>query len=119
MVTSSSEYAGDLQWPSQGPERPFRAANRWNQPRCRQECRQKCHAGGLHALEARERALAGARVYVAAAIEDASFPDEQKERLIDALQLAHVHYAVETLCDATLKKAPPKADDVTLPAWLD
>jgi carboxymethylenebutenolidase len=79
-----------------------------------------------------------ARVYVAGAIADASFPDEQKDRLIDAFQRAHVQHTVETyagakhgwvptdsavydaaaserhyqtllaLFDATLKKAPPK-----------
>ncbi|WP_441287710.1 dienelactone hydrolase family protein [Sorangium sp. KYC3313] len=79
-----------------------------------------------------------ARVYVAGAVEDASFPDQQKQRLIDALQQAGVQHAVETyegakhgwvpsdsavynqaaserhyqtllaLFDATLKSAPPK-----------
>jgi carboxymethylenebutenolidase len=79
-----------------------------------------------------------ARVYVAGAVEDASFPDEQKQRLIDAFQQAHVQHSVETyagakhgwvttdsavydaaaserhyqtllaLFDATLKKAPAK-----------
>ncbi|WP_197539377.1 dienelactone hydrolase family protein [Sorangium cellulosum] len=37
-----------------------------------------------------------ARVYVAGAVEDASFPDQQKQRLIDALQQAGVQHAVET-----------------------
>ena len=80
-----------------------------------------------------------ARVYVAGAVEDASFPDEQKDRLIDAFQRAHVQHTVETyagakhgwvptdsavydaaaserhyqtllaLFDATLKKAPLKS----------
>ena len=80
-----------------------------------------------------------ARVYVAGAIEDASFPDEQKTRLIEALERAHVAHTVETyagakhgwvptdsavydavaserhyqtllaLFDATLKQAPPKS----------
>ena len=80
-----------------------------------------------------------ARVYVAGAVEDASFPDQQKQRLIDAFQRAHVQHTVETyagakhgwvptdsavydaaaserhyqtllaLFDATLKKAPAKS----------
>jgi carboxymethylenebutenolidase len=80
-----------------------------------------------------------ARVYVAGAVEDASFPDEQKERLTLALEQARVDHIVETypgakhgwvpadsavydptaaerhyetllaLFDATLKVAPPKA----------
>jgi carboxymethylenebutenolidase len=80
-----------------------------------------------------------ARVYVAGAVEDASFPDEQKDRLIDAFQRAHVQHTVENyagakhgwvptdsavydaaaserhyqtllaLFDATLKKAPLKS----------
>lgn len=80
-----------------------------------------------------------ARVYVAGAVEDASFPDEQKQRLSDALREANVQHTVETyagakhgwvpsdsavydaaaserhyqtllaLFDATLKQAPPKA----------
>jgi carboxymethylenebutenolidase len=37
-----------------------------------------------------------ARVYVAGAIEDASFPDEQKERLTQALTQAGVRHRVET-----------------------
>ncbi|WP_437801196.1 dienelactone hydrolase family protein [Sorangium sp. So ce693] len=79
-----------------------------------------------------------ARVYVAGAIEDASFPDQQKQRLTDALQQAGVQHTVETyegakhgwvpsdsavynkaaserhyqtllaLFDATLTSAPPK-----------
>ncbi len=36
------------------------------------------------------------RVYVAGAIEDSSFPDEQKERLEKALTDAHVDHVVET-----------------------
>lgn len=79
-----------------------------------------------------------ARVYVAGAVDDASFPDEQKQRLIDAFEQAKVTHTVETyagakhgwvptdsavydlaaaerhyrtlleLFDATLKGAPPK-----------
>ncbi|XYH95332.1 dienelactone hydrolase family protein [Sorangium sp. So ce1128] len=79
-----------------------------------------------------------ARVYVAGAVEDASFPDQQKQRLIEALVQAGVQHTVETyagakhgwvpsdsavynrdaserhyqtllaLFDATLKSAPPK-----------
>lgn len=79
-----------------------------------------------------------ARVYVAGAVEDASFPDQQKQRLIDAFEKAGVQHTVETyegakhgwvpsdsavydraaserhyqtllaLFDATLKSAPPK-----------
>jgi len=37
-----------------------------------------------------------ARVYVAGAIEDASFPDDMKQRLIDALSKAGVQHTVET-----------------------
>jgi carboxymethylenebutenolidase len=37
-----------------------------------------------------------ARVYVAGAVEDASFPDEQKERLVGALKQAGVDHHVET-----------------------
>jgi carboxymethylenebutenolidase len=78
------------------------------------------------------------RVYVAGAVEDASFPDEQKERLSEALRSAGVQHTVETIAgarhgwvpsdsavydaaaserhyqtllalfDATLKTAPPK-----------
>jgi len=36
------------------------------------------------------------RVYVAGAIEDASFPEEQKQRLTQALEAAHVDHRVET-----------------------
>jgi len=36
------------------------------------------------------------RVYVAGAIEDASFPEEQKERLEAALSAAHVDHLIET-----------------------
>lgn len=80
-----------------------------------------------------------ARVYVAGAVEDPSFTDEQKKRLIEVLDQAKVASTVETyagakhgwvptdsavydreaserhyqtllaLFDATLKKAPPKA----------
>ena len=79
-----------------------------------------------------------ARVYVAGAVEDASFPDQQKQRLIEAFEQAGVQHTVETyagakhgwvpsdssvynrdaserhyqtllaLFDATLKSAPPK-----------
>ena len=79
-----------------------------------------------------------ARVYVAGAIEDPSFPDEQKQLLSEALRTAKVNHTVETyagakhgwvpsdsavydregserhyqtliaLFDATLKNAPPK-----------
>jgi len=48
--------------------------------------------GSPHRLADRIRA----RVYVAGAIEDASFPDEQKARLIDAFQKAGVDHTVET-----------------------
>ena len=37
-----------------------------------------------------------AKVYVAGAIEDASFPEEQKQRLTSALDQAHVDHHVET-----------------------
>ncbi len=37
-----------------------------------------------------------ARVYVAGAIEDQSFPDEMKQRLEDALTKAHVDHKIET-----------------------
>jgi carboxymethylenebutenolidase len=37
-----------------------------------------------------------ARVYVAGAIEDASFPDDMKQRLADALSHAGVDYTIET-----------------------
>ena len=37
-----------------------------------------------------------ARVYVAGAIEDQSFPDEMKARLEDALTAAHVDHKIET-----------------------
>lgn len=80
-----------------------------------------------------------AKVYVAGAVEDASFPDEQKQRLIDSLQRAGVQHVVETyegakhgwvpsdsavydraaserhyqtllaLFESTLRKAPPKS----------
>jgi carboxymethylenebutenolidase len=79
-----------------------------------------------------------ARVYVAGAVEDPSFPEEQKQRLIEALANANVAHTVETyagakhgwvpsdsvvhdpaaadrhyrtllaLFDATLKNAPPR-----------
>jgi carboxymethylenebutenolidase len=79
-----------------------------------------------------------ARVYVAGAVEDASFPDDQKQGLIEAFEKAKLNHEVETypgakhgwvpsdsavydraaserhyqtlleLLDATLKKAPPK-----------
>jgi carboxymethylenebutenolidase len=79
-----------------------------------------------------------ARVYIAGAVEDASFPDEQKQLLIETLKSAGVTHTVETyagakhgwvpldsaaydrtaaerhyqtllaLFDATLKHAPPK-----------
>jgi carboxymethylenebutenolidase len=37
-----------------------------------------------------------ARIYVAGAIEDASFPDDMKQRLDDALTEAHIAHTVET-----------------------
>jgi carboxymethylenebutenolidase len=37
-----------------------------------------------------------ARIYVAGAIEDASFPDDMKQRLDDALTAAHIAHTVET-----------------------
>jgi carboxymethylenebutenolidase len=88
-----------------------------------------------HRLASRIRA----RVYVAGAVEDPSFPDEQKQLLIDTLKAAKVDHTVETyagakhgwvpsdsavynreasgrhyqtliaLFDATLKKAPQKS----------
>jgi len=91
-------------------------------------------ADSPHLLAARIRA----RVYVAGAVEDPSFPDEQKQRLLEALRAAGVDHTVETyagakhgwvptdsavydraaserhyqtliaLFDATLKHAPPK-----------
>jgi carboxymethylenebutenolidase len=48
-----------------------------------------------------------ARVYVAGAIEDASFPDAQKERLIGALREAHVRHVVETYEGARHGFVPP------------
>jgi carboxymethylenebutenolidase len=101
------------------------------------------HGGGLateatdspHRLASRIKA----RVYVAGAVEDPSFPDEQKQLLTEALQAAKVNHIVETyagakhgwvpsdsavydraaserhyqtliaLFDATLKHAPPKS----------
>ena len=100
------------------------------------------HGGGLateaadspHRLAPRIKA----RVYVAGAVEDPSFSDEQKQLLIETLQTAKVNHTVETyagakhgwvpsdsavydreaserhyqtliaLFDATLKNAPPK-----------
>ncbi len=41
-----------------------------------------------------------ARVYVAGAVEDASFPDEQKQRLIEAFERAGVQHQVETYAGA-------------------
>jgi carboxymethylenebutenolidase len=41
-----------------------------------------------------------ARVYVAGAIEDSSFPDEQKQLLTEALQAANVNHTVETYAGA-------------------
>lgn len=41
-----------------------------------------------------------ARLYVAGAVEDATFSDEQKERLIDALTKAKVEHTVETYAGA-------------------
>ncbi|HEY6880245.1 MAG TPA: dienelactone hydrolase family protein, partial [Polyangiales bacterium] len=41
-----------------------------------------------------------ARVYVAGAVEDSSFDDAQKQRLIDALRAASVRHTVETYPDA-------------------
>src|SRR4029077_9073248 len=41
-----------------------------------------------------------ARVYVAGAVEDASFPDSQKRQLTDALKAAKVSHTVETYAGA-------------------
>jgi carboxymethylenebutenolidase len=41
-----------------------------------------------------------ARVYVAGAVEDPSFPDAQKQRLIDSLEQAQVEHTVETYAGA-------------------
>jgi carboxymethylenebutenolidase len=41
-----------------------------------------------------------ARVYVAGAVEDPSFPDEQRKLLIDALKAAKVNHTVETYAGA-------------------
>ncbi|HYP75801.1 MAG TPA: dienelactone hydrolase family protein [Polyangiaceae bacterium] len=41
-----------------------------------------------------------ARVYVAGAVEDPSFPDEQKQTLTDALKAANVNHTVETYAGA-------------------
>jgi carboxymethylenebutenolidase len=41
-----------------------------------------------------------AKVYVAGAVEDASFPDDMKQRLIDALTAARVDHVVETYAGA-------------------
>ncbi|WP_437595458.1 dienelactone hydrolase family protein [Sorangium sp. So ce590] len=49
-----------------------------------------------HLLAPRVRA----RVYVAGAVEDASFPDQQKQRLSDALEQAGVQHTVETYAGA-------------------
>ena len=69
------------------------------------------HGGNL-ATEAADspHQLAGsirARVYVAGAIEDASFPDEQKARLISALEHARVDHVVETYEGARHGWVPP------------
>jgi carboxymethylenebutenolidase len=48
-----------------------------------------------------------ARVYVAGAIEDASFPEAQKQRLIDALSRAGVAHHVETYPGAQHGWVPP------------
>jgi len=48
-----------------------------------------------------------ARVYVAGAIEDASFPEEQKQRLIEALVKAGVDHVVETYEGAHHGWVPP------------
>lgn len=49
-------------------------------------------ADSPHLLAPRIRA----RVYVAGAVEDPSFPEEQKQRLVEALQAAKVEHGVET-----------------------
>jgi len=62
------------------------------------------HGGGLatdaadspHRLASRIKA----RVYVAGAVEDASFPDEQKQLLIETLKAAKVDHTVETYAGA-------------------
>jgi carboxymethylenebutenolidase len=58
------------------------------------------HGGNLASddAESPHRFLGGVtgRVYVAGAIEDASFPDEQKERLEAALTVAGIDHVVET-----------------------
>ena len=58
------------------------------------------HGGNLATEDADSpHLLAGsikARVYVAGAVEDASFPDTQKQRLIEALSNARVEHVVET-----------------------
>ncbi len=62
------------------------------------------HGGGLateaadspHRLAPRIKA----RVYVAGAVEDPSFPDEQKQLLIETLQAAKVDHVVETYAGA-------------------
>ncbi len=41
-----------------------------------------------------------ARVYVAGAVEDASFPDDMKQRLVEALTKANVDHTVETYAGA-------------------
>jgi carboxymethylenebutenolidase len=51
--------------------------------------------------------LIRARVYVAGAIEDASFPDEQKQRLSAALEQAGVDHRVETYAGAHHGWVPP------------
>jgi carboxymethylenebutenolidase len=48
-----------------------------------------------------------ARVYVAGAIEDASFPEAQKQRLVDALSRAGVDHRVETYPGAQHGWVPP------------
>jgi carboxymethylenebutenolidase len=62
------------------------------------------HGGQLatDAPDSPHRFLGGVtgRVYVAGAIEDASFDDEQKERLEAALTVAGVHHLVETYAGA-------------------
>jgi carboxymethylenebutenolidase len=40
--------------------------------------------------------MRGAKIYVAGAVEDASFPDDMKRRLDDALTAAGVDHRVET-----------------------
>ena len=62
------------------------------------------HGGNLatDAADSPHRAIPSirGRVYVAGAVDDASFPDEQKAKLIDALKAAGVSHTVETYAGA-------------------